>query len=386
MGSVSFRAKNTLHKLSICNKMTDMVSLIELLRSKYPKWFPVYLRNTELTKFLNENREEIEWENFRELRDFYAKHAQTRKFVFSQWEVENKQLLDHKEQLKKANREFPQEREFRDLLAIRQYSRKTIKAYTMAIRNVNEYMKATEKILISQASKEQLHKYFMHLTEERKVSVSTVRIARFAIEYYRSEVVCEPVTLDFAYGLRKKEHLPTIFSKWEIAKILNATNNLKHKLVLSLLYSAGLRLNEVIHLKVKDIDLQRKTIFVREGKGGKDRISVLSEKLISDLSVFMDNRLDKDILFPSNQKSDSGKEKPLSARTVQKILSNALVKSGIRKHGTPHDLRHSFATHLLETGTDIHFIQKLLGHQNLSTTTIYTRLANPKIAGVKSPL
>ena len=386
MGSVSFRAKNTLHKLSICNKMTDMVSLIELLRSKYPKLFPVYLRNTELTKFLNENREEIEWENFRELRDFYAKHAQTRKFIFSQWEVENKQLLDHKEQLKKANREFPQEREFRDLLAIRQYSRKTIKAYTMAIRNVNEYMKATEKILISQASKEQLHKYFMHLTDERKVSVSTVRIARFAIEYYRSEVVCEPVTLDFAYGLRKKEHLPTIFSKWEIAKILNATNNLKHKLVLSLLYSAGLRLNEVIHLKVKDIDLQRKTIFVREGKGGKDRISVLSEKLISDLSVFMDNRLDKDILFPSNQKSDSGKEKPLSARTVQKILSNALVKSGIRKHGTPHDLRHSFATHLLETGTDIHFIQKLLGHQNLSTTTIYTRLANPKIAGVKSPL
>ena len=151
MGSVSFRAKNTLHKLSICNKMTDMVSLIELLRSKYPKWFPVYLRNTELTKFLNENREEIEWENFRELRDFYAKHAQTRKFIFSQWEVENKQLLDHKEQLKKANREFPQEREFRDLLAIRQYSRKTIKAYTMAIRSVNEYMKAAEKILISQA-------------------------------------------------------------------------------------------------------------------------------------------------------------------------------------------------------------------------------------------
>jgi integrase/recombinase XerD len=386
LGSVSFRAKNTLHKLSICNKMTDMVSLIELLRSKYPKLFPVYLRNTELTKFLNENREEIEWENFRELRDFYAKHAQTRKFIFNQWEEENKQLLDHKEQLKKANREFPQEREFRDLLAIRQYSRKTIKAYTMAIRSVNEYMKAAEKILISQASKEQLHKYFMHLTDERKVSVSTVRIARFAIEYYRSEVVCEPVTLDFAYGLRKKEHLPTIFSKWEIAKILNATNNLKHKLVLSLLYSAGLRLNEVIHLKVKDIDLQRKTIFVREGKGGKDRISVLSEKLISDLSVFMDNRLDKDILFPSNQKSDSGKEKPLSARTVQKILSNALVKSGIRKHGTPHDLRHSFATHLLETGTDIHFIQKLLGHQNLSTTTIYTRLANPKIAGVKSPL
>jgi site-specific recombinase XerD len=226
----------------------------------------------------------------------------------------------------------------------------------------------------------------MYLTEERKVSVSTLRIARFAIEYYRNEIVCNSVTLDFAHKLRKKEHLPTIFSKWEIVKILNSTNNLKHKLVLSLLYSAGLRLSEVIHLKVKDIDIQRKTIFVREGKGGKDRITVLSEKLISELSVFMQNRSDRDILFPSNMKSDSGKEKPLSSRTVEKILANALAKSGICKHGTPHDLRHSFATHLLETGTDIHFIQKLLGHQNLSTTTIYTKLANPKIAGVKSPL
>ncbi len=366
--------------------MTDMENLIELLRSKYARIFPDYVKNTELMNFLNENRGMIEWDNLEELKEFYAKNGQPRKVVFRQWEMENKQFLDFRKQLKEANKEYPHEKEFRELLAIRQYSRKTIKSYALSLRSANEYMKTKEKTVISEADKEQFHRYFMYLTEERKVSVSTLRIARFAIEYYRSEIVCIPVKLDFAYGLRKKEHLPTIFSKWEIAKILNATNNLKHKLVLSLLYSAGLRLSEVIHLKVKDIDIRRKTVFVREGKGGKDRFTVLSDKLISDLTIFMDGRKETDILFPSNQKSDSGNEKSLSARTVQKILSNALTKSGIRKQGTPHDLRHSFATHLLETGTDIHFIQKLLGHQNLSTTTIYTRLANPKIAGVKSPL
>ena len=363
-----------------------MESLIELLRSKKADKFPKYISNKELMEFLNENKEKVDKENFLELVDFYNRNAQSRKGFFKQWEEENKQLLDYKEQLKKGSRDFPLEKDFRELLAIRQYSRRTIKSYTQALRSANEYLKNKHKVLVSEASKEQFHEYFLFLTEEKKVSGSKLRIARFSIEYYRIEIILKPVTLDFAFGLRKKEHLPTIFSKWEIAKILNATNNLKHKLVLSLLYSAGLRLSEVIRLKVKDIDLVRKTIFVREGKGGKDRFTVLSDKLISDLSIFMENRQGKDILFPSNQKSDSGGEKPLSARTVQKILSNSLLKSGIRKQGTPHDLRHSFATHLLETGTDIHFIQKLLGHQNLSTTTIYTKLANPKIAGVKSPL
>ncbi|HMV45020.1 MAG TPA: tyrosine-type recombinase/integrase [Leptospiraceae bacterium] len=363
-----------------------MVSLIELLRNKYGEKFPKYISNRQLIEFLNESKDLIEKENYLELVNFYFKHAQTRRSLFREWEIENRQLLDYKEKIKKAKKEFPQEKEFRELLAIRQYSRKTIKAYTQALRTANEYLQNSHNVLISEANREQFYEYFLFLTKERKVSTSTLRIARFSIEYYRSELIFQPVTLDFAYQLRKKEHLPTIFSKSEIIKILNSTNNLKHKLVLSLLYSAGLRLSEVIRLKVKDIDLSRKTIFIREGKGGKDRITVLSDKLVTDLSIFMENRIGKDILFPSNQKSDLGNEKPLSARTVQKILSTALLKSGIRKKGTPHDLRHSFATHLLETGTDIRFIQRLLGHKNISTTTIYTKLANPNIAGVKSPL
>ena len=156
--------------------------------------------------------------------------------------------------------------------------------------------------------------------------------------------------------------------------------------MISLLYSSGLRLSEVIHLKVKDIDIQEKIIMVREGKGKKDRMTILSEKIISDLSVFLEDRKPGEYVFVSNQKSGTGKDRPLTSRSVEHILEIALVKAKISKKGTPHDLSHSFATHLLESGTDIHLIQKLLGHKNISSTTIYTKLANPKVAGVKSPL
>ena len=362
-----------------------MIDLVEKLREKYPRVFPVYVKNQDIIDFLNENKEQIEMEDFQKLKDFYADQNFNRQRVFQAWETENKQILAYKAERKKENKDYPQSKEFKDLLELRRYSRKTIKAYSSALLVTNEYMKKTEKVLISEANREQFQNYFQYLTKEKKVSDSTIRIARFAIEYYRNEVVLQPIRLDFAFGLRKKDHLPTIFSKTEIIKILNATNNLKHKLMLSLLYSAGLRLSEVIHLKVGDIDLEQKTIRVREGKGGKDRITVLSEKLISDIRIFTDGKEDNQILFPSNQPKEVGKESYLSLRSVEHVFASALKKSGVRKHGTPHDLRHSFATHLLETGTDIRFIQKLLGHQNVSTTTIYTKLANPRIAGVQSP-
>ena len=236
------------------------------------------------------------------------------------------------------------------------------------------------------ATLEDFKEYFKYLIIEKKSSSSSIRIARFSIEYYRNEIALKPIRLDFAYGIRKEDHLPTIFTLGEIHKILQSITNLKHKMMISLLYSSGLRLSEVIHLKVKDIDTQEKIIMVREGKGKKDRMTILSEKIISDLSVFLEDRKPGEYVFVSNQKSGTGKDRPLTSRSVEHILEIALVKAKISKKGTPHDLRHSFATHLLESGTDIHLIQKLLGHKNISSTTIYTKLANPKVAGVKSPL
>lgn len=362
-----------------------MFDLIKSLKEKHPDKFPKYISRIEMINFLNEHRGKFGNSDFEALKKYYQTQNLNRNRIFQEWESENKVILNYKEDLEKANREYPLEKEFKDLLELRRYSKKTIKAYSSALLQANDFLQKRNGVCLAEADGEQFKNYFHFLTNEKKVSTSTIRIARFAIEYYRNEIAFNPIRLDFVYRLRSKEHLPTIFSKAEVLKILSSINNLKHRLILSLLYSSGLRLSEVIHLKVKDIDIEQNTIRVREGKGNKDRISVLSNKLISNLRIFIEGRNENDILFPSNQPKN-GKDSYLSPRTVEHLFSSALKRSGIKKRGTPHDLRHSFATHLLETGTDIRFIQKLLGHKNLSTTTIYTKLANPKIAGVKSPL
>jgi site-specific recombinase XerD len=363
-----------------------MFDLVKSLQEKFPEKFPKYISRIEMINFLNIYRGKFGSKDFESLKKYYESQSLNRSRIFREWETENKVILKHNDILEKENRTYPFEKEFKELLELRRYSFKTIKAYSSSVMIANEFLLRIEKVNISEASKEQLQNYFYFLTNEKKVSCSKHRISRFAIEYYLNEIVLKPIRLDFAYGIRGKEHLPTIFSKSEVLKILDSTYNLKHRLILSLLYSSGLRLSEVIHLRVKDIDLEEKTIRVREGKGNKDRISVLSDKLINDLKIFCSNRKPNDILFPSNQQRVKGKDSYLSPRTVEKIFENCLLKSGIKKKGSPHSFRHSFATHLLEAGTDIHFIQKLLGHKNLSTTTIYTKLANPKLAGIKSPL
>jgi integrase/recombinase XerD len=363
-----------------------MLSLLKQLQSLHPKKFPKYISNLEIETFLNQNKAKIDSENFKELKDYFLIEHKLSRSVFTKWEEENKDLFQYKESIQKQKREFPLQKEFEELLKIRKYSPRTIKSYKNSLLITNEYLKKNGHTDLLNASVEDFTDYFKYLTVEKQTSSSTIRISRFSIEYYRNEIALKPIRLDFAYGIRKEEHLPTIFSLNEVHKILQSITNLKHKMMISLLYSSGLRLSEVLHLKVKDIDIHEKIITVRGGKGNKDRITVLSEKIISDLFVFMEDRKPNDLVFVSNQKSNTGKDRPLTSRSVENVLQKALVKAKISKKGTPHDLRHTFATHLLESGTDIHLIQKLLGHKHLSTTTIYTKLANPKVAGVKSPL
>jgi len=363
-----------------------MLSIIKELQSLHPKKFPKYISNIEIETFLNQNKARIDSENFKELKDFFLINQKLSRSIFTNWEKQNKDLLLYKESIQKQKREYPLQNEFEELLKLRKYSPRTIKAYTNTLKIINEILTKNWNTDLVNASLEDFKEYFKYLSIEKKTSNSGIRIARFSIEYYRNEIALKPIRLDFAYGIRKEEHLPTIFSQSEIHKILQSITNLKHKMMISLLYSSGLRLSEVIHLKVRDMDCHEKIITVRSGKGNKDRITVLSEKIISDLSVFLEDRKPNELVFVSNQKSNTGKDRPLSSRSIENVLQKALVKAKISKKGTPHDLRHSFATHLLESGTDIHLIQKLLGHKNISTTTIYTKLANPKVAGVKSPL
>jgi len=174
--------------------------------------------------------------------------------------------------------------------------------------------------------------------------------------------------------------LPVVLSRNEIEKILQTIINTKHKLLLSLAYGAGLRVSEAISLQVQDIDLDERVIHIKLAKGQKDRISLLPEKLISYLQNLIVGKSRNDLVFLSER---GGK---LSVRTAQKIFENALKKAKINKGATFHSLRHSFATHLLENGIDVRYVQELLGHSNIRTTQVYTHVTNPRLKNIKSPL
>ena len=174
--------------------------------------------------------------------------------------------------------------------------------------------------------------------------------------------------------------LPIVLSRAEIEKILLVINNKKHNLMIALAYSGGLRVSEIINLKVKDVCLAELTIHIKDAKGNKDRITLLPEKLIGDVEKLIANKKLNDYIFPSER---GGK---LTERTAQKVFETALKKAGIKKEATFHSLRHSFATHLLENGVDVRFVQELLGHANIRTTQIYTKVTNPMLRKIKSPL
>jgi len=162
--------------------------------------------------------------------------------------------------------------------------------------------------------------------------------------------------------------------------VISSIKNLKHKLIISLAYGAGLRVSEVVNLKIKDINLDELTIHLKNAKGKKDRITIFSEKIKNDLQNLIAGKNLNDYLFESER---GGK---LTERTVQKVFENALRGAGIKKDATFHSLRHSFATHLLENGVDVRYVQELLGHANIRTTQVYTKVTNPKLKNIKSPL
>jgi integrase/recombinase XerD len=181
---------------------------------------------------------------------------------------------------------------------------------------------------------------------------------------------------------RRPKRLPVILSGSEVEALLEAVESIKYRAALMTAYGAGLRIGEVCRLQVEDIDSRRMLLHIRDGKGGRDRYGVLSRRLLAVLRAYWKQvRPPKPYLFPGPKP-----DRPLSAESVRKVLRKAVQTSGITKHVTPHILRHSFATHLLESGTDIRTIQVLLGHQSIRTTQIYTQVSPEQIRRVKSPL
>ncbi len=251
--------------------------------------------------------------------------------------------------------------DFEDLnreLSFRKYSPKTIKAYF----HYNEDFLQKSKKPPGQITNDDIKDYLFHLADERGVSVSTLNSAINALKFYYGNVLKKKFIYDVKRP-KKDKKLPIVLNKEEVSKILSSPSNIKHKAILMLIYSSGLRVGEVVKLRTEDIDSKRKLIHIKGAKGRKDRYTILSEVALETLKKYWKKYKPFKWLFPGPDK-----ERHITIRTVQRIFENSYKASEIRKTISVHSLRHSFATHLLESGTDLRYIQELLGHKSSKTT------------------
>jgi site-specific recombinase XerD len=261
-----------------------------------------------------------------------------------------------------------------DELRLRRYSPKTISAYTYCVTN---YLKAKQDNF-EIVDVDFIKHYILSKIDEGKSSQMSNQNLQ-AINFFCWNVLKFRGKIDVRFA-KTRSKLPIVLSRSEIGRILSLISNEKHNLMIALAYSSGLRVSEIINLKVKDICLAELTIHIKDAKGGKDRITLLPEKLIERLEKSISAKSLNDYVFASERGGQ------LAERTAQKVFEQAVKKAGIKKEATFHSLRHSFATHLLENGVDVRYVQELLGHANIRTTQIYTKVTNPALRKIKSPL
>jgi integrase len=223
--------------------------------------------------------------------------------------------------------------------------------------------------------------HLVWLQVERKLAPATVNQQAAAIDFFCTEVLGIAPVKGFALRLKTAKALPRVHSKQTIKALLSAPSHPKHRLLLKVAYGCGLRLNELRVLKFSHLDWERKTVLVKQGKGEKDRVVMLDPSLAVQLQHWEALNRGKHYLFEGVQANQ-----PLSCRTIQKIYESACARIDAPQHGGIHSLRHSFATHLLEQGVDLRYIQALLGHASSRTTEVYTHVATNVIANIRSPI
>lgn len=262
-------------------------------------------------------------------------------------------------------------------LELKQYALNTSKSYIMLFEKFINDFRDTELLSIDE---EQIRNYLQQLIINDNKSTPYVNLMINCIKFYYETVLNMPNRFYSIERPVKKEKLPKVISLEEVSSIISHTNNIKHKCIISLLYSAGLRRSELINLKLEDIDSKRMVIHVINAKGGKDRLTILSKSVLDNLRLYFKVWRPKTYLF------EGLKGKKYSGSSISRILHRSCALAKIKRNVTPHMLRHSFATHLLENGTDIRYIQTLLGHGSTKTTEIYTRVAINSIKAIKSPI
>ena len=261
-------------------------------------------------------------------------------------------------------------------LELKCYANNTVRTYVSCFE---AYMNHFGNKELHEINENDIRAYLQTLIQNG-CSHSYINQAINSIKFYYEVVLEMPNRFYAIERPRVKEKLPQVLAKDEVLALIQHTNNIKHRCIVSFLYSAGMRRSELLNLQPGDIDSQRMVVKIRSGKGNRDRYSILSEKLLQDLRKYYKEWRPRTYLFEGPQGVK------YSAESVVKIVKEAARKAGIRKNVTPHMLRHSFATHLLESGTDLRYIQVLLGHKSTKTTEIYTHVATNTFLQIKNPL
>jgi site-specific recombinase XerD len=262
-------------------------------------------------------------------------------------------------------------------MRMRDYSERTISAYVSAIyRLAAFYHQSPDKL-----NREQIRAFLVDLVEEKQVAWSYYKQVLAALRYFYRYVVRRGEIVDDVRGPRTMTQLPIVLSVEEVARFFKAISSLKHRTILMLAYGAGLRVGEAVRVRLADIDRDRNVLRITQGKRKKDRYTVLSPGLLEILDRYCWAARPKDLLFTTRSTG-----RPITASTVQRVCKQAQLDAGIDKTITPHTLRHSFATHLMEAGTNLRVIQVLLGHASPRTTAIYTHVSTDLIGKVVSPL
>ena len=252
---------------------------------------------------------------------------------------------------------------------------RTIANYVFIIGRITRHFKCNPLDL----TKEQIESYRLFLLREKELAPATVNLHLEALRTFFRLMKPDAVPIGSFYRMKVPKHLPVVLSRTEVEKLIAAAKNLKHKVILMLLYSCGLRLNECIDLRPIHIESSRMKVRVVEGKGGKDRYTILPQRTLLTLREYFRQ-------YRPNVWLIEGKGgKQYGRRSIAHVVARAVRKAGINKNVTPHTLRHSFATHLMEAGIALPVIQKLLGHANLKTTMIYLHVAEVVIDKIKSP-
>jgi len=266
--------------------------------------------------------------------------------------------------------------QMRHALVVRGMSPRTQEAYLAAVQGLAQHYRQRPDAL----SEPQIEGYIRHLIEQRHLAPNSVRVAVFGLRFFYTVTLKRPAfTLPLPKGVKK---LPAVLSREEVARLLGSTSTLRERALLMTTYGGGLRVSEVVRLRVSDIDAQRGMIRVEQGKGRKDRYTLLGPRLLAELRHYWQvYRPVQPWLFPQRHKAA-----PMDPTTAQKIYYAAKRRAGITKAGGIHALRHSFATHLLEAGTDLPTLQQLLGHDSVTTTMRYVHVTRSRVAMQGSPL